>query len=363
MELADVEPALEEVRPERRRPCRLGEDLHEVVGLGPLEGLAHRRHATPFLPACALKNPWVSAKANDRVGDPVERQHLVGEPGLHDGARHAPHGGRRLVLRDDHAAVRLDGLAALAPVDAHAGEDHGEHPVAPHGGDGLEGDVGGGPHAVDRRQRRELDAPREGRDEVEVAGGDERLVVGDEVVAGGLVDRHGPGRVEAAGERGGEPGRHVLDEQDAGVDVGRQLGHDRGEGRGAAGRGGDDDEPPGRDGSDPDDAGRGGGDDRCGPCGGPARGAVAVREEGGLGHGRGGADLGDEVLADAPDIDRQGSARLGDEVDGPGVEGIEGDGGALGRQAREHDDARRRLDHEAPEHARDRRARASPRRA
>jgi hypothetical protein len=67
-----------------------------------------------------------------------------------------------------------------------------------------------------------------------------------------------------------------------------------------------------------------------------------------LGHG---IDLAYEFLADTSDIDRQRSRRLGYEVDGPVFQGVERDPGIPGCEARQHHDARRRLEHQPLHHA------------
>ena len=61
----------------------------------------------------------------DGLGDPVQRQDLVGEAGLGDRAGHAPDDRGRLVLHEHGAAGVADLAGAVAAVGAHAGEDDG----------------------------------------------------------------------------------------------------------------------------------------------------------------------------------------------------------------------------------------------
>ncbi len=85
-------------------------------------------------------------------------------------------------------------------------------------------------------------------------------------------------------------------------------------------------------------------------CGAARRRALAMTEEACLGHRRGGPDLGHQVVADPSDVDRERPAGLGHEVDRARLERVERDRGAVAGEAREHDDARRRLRHETAEH-------------
>ena len=63
----------------------------------------------------------------------------------------------------------------------------------------------------------------------------------DELAVGGLDDRDRGDAVESLGQRLGEQGGHVLDDEDRDAEVGGQGRHDLGERAGPAGRHRDDD--------------------------------------------------------------------------------------------------------------------------
>jgi hypothetical protein len=234
---------------------------------------------------------------------------------------------------------------------------------------------------ADARQRDELDATRDGADEVVVPG---RAIRSGPMVsaAGGLGHGQSANAREAARERRREPYRQVLDDQDAGTEAGSATRRRRCGGLWPAsrrrhdvtlvtdrrdylalGRG----EPllPGdrlrtRTGRRPVPAGRRG---RAAPAGSRSRvhRAPAVRP-------RGRRESGMRARSPPTSSPRRGpwrrarptrpmstdreTIRLGDEVDRPGVERVEGRG--PGRKsvvrARQHDDPGRLFDHHLSEH-------------
>ena len=185
--------------------------------------------------------------ADDRLGDAVEGQDLVGEAGLGDRAGHAPDDRGRLVLHDHGAAGGADLGRAVAAVGAHAGQDDGQDGAVV-GGDGrAEQRVDGGPAEVLRRALVEAGlqaglGPRPcERTTRWWSPGARWAVPGTSgLPSAASTTRSGAEPVEPLGELAGEDGRHVLHDQDRHRERGRQQREHAGQRLGAAGGGADD---------------------------------------------------------------------------------------------------------------------------
>ena len=144
--------------------------------------------------------------AGDRLRDAVERQDLVGEAGLADGAGHAPDDRGGLVLHDHGASGGADLAGAVAAVGAHAGQDDGQD-GAVEGGDGrAEERVDGRAAEVLRRALVEpgVQAPRAAADDqVVVAGGQVDGAGQQRAAVGGLDDAQRADAGRGAGRTGG----------------------------------------------------------------------------------------------------------------------------------------------------------------
>ena len=153
--------------------------------------------------------------AGDGLGDAVQRQDLVGEAGLADGAGHAPDDRGGLVLDDHGAAGGADLAGAVAAVGAHAGQDDGQDGAVVGGDDRAEQRVDGRAAEVLRRALVEagVQAPRAvADDQVVVAGGEVDGAGQQRAAVGGLDDAQRAEPVEPLGELAGEDRRHVLDD-------------------------------------------------------------------------------------------------------------------------------------------------------
>jgi hypothetical protein len=53
----------------------------------------------------------------------IEREHLVGQAGIHHRAGHPPNDARELILRNHTCALRLENLRAPQPILSHAGQN------------------------------------------------------------------------------------------------------------------------------------------------------------------------------------------------------------------------------------------------
>ena len=87
-----------------------------------------QRRRASRMPARAGRHARAARSSSSSLRrDLRQRQHRVAQPGLGDGARHAPDHAGRLVLGDGAAAGRDDPPRALQPVAAHAGQHRHQH--------------------------------------------------------------------------------------------------------------------------------------------------------------------------------------------------------------------------------------------
>ncbi len=194
----------------------------------------------------------VASDPGQLLGDRRGRQHEIDDLGGDRALRHAGVLGRLGVLREGHAARRLDGGQAARAVRRGARQHDADGLLAAFVGEGLQKGVdrqvaAGGFGARRQSQVSGLDDQvGVGRDHVDVVGGDGRFV-------DHLGDRHVRLAGQQLGQQAGVLGIEVLDEDVGHAGVVGQVLEELGERFEAAGRGADADDgadtravPPGR---------------------------------------------------------------------------------------------------------------------
>ena len=162
---------------------------------------------------CGCGEAHAPASRAIAAGSSCEREDLVGEAGLGHRARHAVDDAGRLGLDQDAAAGGLDGAGAFQAVLAHAGQDDQQHAAAVDAGGVGDREVGARAQAAHRGVVGQAHAAVAVHAQVRAAGGEQQARRGrraSPALASMTVSGETPSR--RVGERGGEAGRHVLDD-------------------------------------------------------------------------------------------------------------------------------------------------------
>ncbi len=146
----------------------------------------------------------------------VEREHFVGQPGIGDRARHAPHGAGGLILGQHRPAMFANHAAARHPVGSHSGEHHRQHSRAVQRGQGAEEHIDGRPAMILKRALRQVESRRRAGPrackyfQVPVAARDRDSARTHRVALRGFAHAQPATAVQALGKYPGEHFRHVL---------------------------------------------------------------------------------------------------------------------------------------------------------